>query len=203
MKDDKTDQKGTVQDDKALAIDGDDDEEDGDDPLVWIPKKLMTEWKTGDGVRCLTLIIQLTGGSAASDNNGVEIKVSNNGLQFVISEVWSPLMSRIADFYTYFPKPIDETNDEFTRRRFAMEDNVQGIMGQASMTSIYRMTLPFKVDPSVTRIRFLGTSDGCRFAHVDLAEKKKFEVEQVIMIDTTKKRHNLPSSEKKRNYCSL
>ena len=70
------------------------------------------------------------------------------------------------------------------------------------MTSIYRMTLPFKVDPSVTRIRFLGTSDGCRFAHVDLAEKKKFEVEKVIMIDT-KKRLNLPSSAKKRNYHSL
>ena len=83
-----------------------------------------------------------------------------------------------------------------------MEDNVQGIMGQGSMTSIYRMTLPFKVDPSVTRIRFLGTSDGCRFAHVDLAEKKKFEVEQVIMIDT-KKKHNLPSSAMKRSYCSL
>jgi hypothetical protein len=64
------------------------------------------------------------------------------------------------------------------------------------------MTLPFKVDPSVTRVRFLGTSDGCRFAHVDLSEKKKFEVEKVIMIDT-KKKINLPSSAKKRNYHSL
>jgi hypothetical protein len=104
---------------------------------------------------------------------------------------------------TALTKSADEIDDEFNRRKYAMEDNVQSILVEGPMTSIYRMTLPFKLDPSVTRIRFLGTtSDGCWFAHVDLAEKKEFEVEKVIMIDT-KKRLNLPSSAKKRNYHSL
>ena len=82
-----------------------------------------------------------------------------------------------------------------------MEDNVQSIVAEGPMKSVYRMSLPFRVDPTVKRVRFLGTEDGCRFAHVDLAERRKFEVEQVIMIDTKKK---LPSSgEKKRSYYSL
>jgi hypothetical protein len=96
----------------------------------WIPKKLVSEWKNKDGIRCLTLISQLTGrGAANSDSNdGVEGKVSNNGQEFAISEVWSPLMSFIDDFYTYFTKSADETDDEFNRRKYAMEDNVQSIL---------------------------------------------------------------------------
>ena len=52
------------------------DEEEEDDHLLWVPKKLVTEWENKDGIRCLTLIIQLTGGAMASNSNGVEVKVS-------------------------------------------------------------------------------------------------------------------------------
>jgi hypothetical protein len=194
--------KPPAPEDKVVAPLGDEDDSNNvDDPLIWIPKKLVTEWKNKDGIRCLTLIIQLTGGVATSDNNGVEVKVSNNGEEFAISELWSPLMSQIADFYSYFPKANDETDDEFNRRKYAMEDKVQSIVAQGCMKSVYRMHLPFRVDPTVTRIRFLGTNDGSRFAHIDLAERKKFELEQVIIIDTN--RRPLPSSATKRNYCSL
>ena len=115
MKDEDTgDRKpAAIADDKSFANVTIDDGDDDDDPLVWIPKKLVSEWKNKDGIRCLTLIIQLTGGAANSDNDGVEVKVSNNGEEFAISEVWSPLMSQIDDFYTYFPKAADETDDEF------------------------------------------------------------------------------------------
>jgi hypothetical protein len=202
MKDEDTvDRKAQAVGDKFAASNDDDEAEEEEGPLVWVPKKLVTEWKNKDGIRCLTLIIQLTGGAATSDNDGVEVKVSNHGEEFAISEAWSPLMSQIDDFYTYFPKTADETDDEFNRRKYAMEDNVQSIVAEGPMKSVYRMSLPFRVDPTVKRVRFLGTEDGCRFAHIDLAEKRKFEVEQVIMIDTKKK---LPSSsEKKRSYYSL
>jgi hypothetical protein len=205
VKDEETagDRKPAASDDKffgAVAVDDTSDEEE-QHPLVWIPKKLVSEWKNKDGIRCLTLIIQLTGGAANNDNDGVEVKVSNNGEEFAISEVWSPLMSQIDDFYTYFPKAADETDDEFNRRKYAMEDNVQSIVAEGPMKSVYRMSLPFRVDPTVKRVRFLGTNDGCRFAHVDLAERKKLEVEQVIMIDTNRKQ--LPSSGQKRYYSSL
>jgi hypothetical protein len=46
-----------------------------DDPLFWAPKKLVTEWKNKDGIRCLTIIVQLTGGAANSNTDGVEVKV--------------------------------------------------------------------------------------------------------------------------------
>ena len=92
---------------------------DDEDPLVWIPKKLVTEWKNNDGIRCLTLIIrsQLTREAATSNSNVVEVKVSNSGEEFAISEVWSQLMCAIDDFYTLFPKAADETDDEFNRRK--------------------------------------------------------------------------------------
>ena len=34
----------------------------------------------------------------------------------------------------------------------------------------------FGVDPTVRNLRILGTSNGCRFVHVDLADLKKIEV---------------------------
>jgi hypothetical protein len=115
---------------------------------------------------------------------------------------WGPLMSQIDDFYTYFPKAADETEDEFNRRKYEWRTRCRPLwLGIGSMKSVYRMTLPFRVDPTVRIIRFLGTSDGCRFAHIDLAERKKFEVEQAIMLDTQRKQ--LTSSAQKRSYCSL
>jgi hypothetical protein len=59
MKDEDTgDRKpAATADDKSFANvtvdDGDGD--DDDDPLIWIPKKLVSEWKNKDGIRCLTL----------------------------------------------------------------------------------------------------------------------------------------------------
>jgi hypothetical protein len=107
------------------AADNDDDVDyDEVDPLLWIPKKLVSEWKNKDGIRCLTLIFQLTGGAADNDNNGVEVKVSNSGDQFAISEVWSKLMEDIGGFYTSLQKAHDETDDDFNRRKISMEDTV-------------------------------------------------------------------------------
>jgi hypothetical protein len=187
------------------ANDGEEEQEEEEDvvedPLLWIPKKLVTEWKNKDGIKCVTLIIQLTGGSADSDNDGVQCKVSNSGDEFVISEVWSELMSQIDEFYHYFPKATDETEDEFNRRKYAMEDKVQSISDNQTMKSIHRMKLPFRVDPTVMRIRFLGTSDGCRFAHIDLAERKKVTIEKVIMINTNNKKPL--NSSLKRKYDNL
>jgi hypothetical protein len=69
------------------------------------------------------------------------------------------------------------------------------------MKSIHRMKLPFRVDPTVMRIRFLGTSDRCRFAPIDLAGRKKVTIEKVIMINTNNKK--LPNSALKHKNDSL
>ena len=106
-------------------------------------------------------------------------------------------MFPIDDFYKLFPKAIDETEDEFNHQKYAMEDKVHSMVSKGTLNSIYRMVLPFRVDPTVRRVRILGTSDGCRFAHVDLAERKKIEVEEVIMMD---RRKLLPSSAEKNKH---
>jgi hypothetical protein len=113
------------------------------------------------------------------------------------------MMAAIDRFYNMFPKADDETDDEFNRWKYAMEDMVQTLLAEGSLNSIYRMSLPFRVDPTVRHVRILGTTDGCRFAHVDLAEKKKIEVEQVIMMDKRKLADNNNSSNKRASYSNL
>ena len=81
-----------------------------------------------------------------------------------------------------------------------MEDKAQAIAKQGPMKSIHRIKLPFRVDPTVLKLRCLGTNDGGRFAHIDLAERKKLYVEKVIMIDTKRKE---TSSAEKRKYDTL
>jgi hypothetical protein len=184
----------------SMADGGGDDEEES--PLIWIPKKLVSEWKNRDGIKCLTLIFQLTGGVADNDNNGVEVRVSNSGEEFVISEVWSPMMIDIGEFYDLFPKARHETDDDFNRRKISMEDTVGNLLENygGTLTSIYRMPLPFRVDPTVQRVRIIGDEKGTRFAHVDLTERKKVEVEKVFMLG---KKVTPSSGDKKREYSKL
>ena len=182
---------------------GEEDEESmkpEEEATAWVPKNLMTMWTNKEGVNFVSLILLLTGGAAAINSNGVELKVGGDGLELVISEVWSAFMESIDNFYSLFPKAADETDDEFNRRKYAMEDHVRAMKdGSSKLVSIYKKTLPFHVDPSTMKT-CISTADGCRFCHVDLAEKQKVEVNNVIMMDTKK----LPvSAEKIRSYSSL
>jgi hypothetical protein len=58
-----------------------------------------------------------------------------------------------------------------------MCDKSDVMAGDRPKRSTYKMPLPFRVDPSVKTIRFLGTEDGQRYAAVDLAERSMSEVE--------------------------
>jgi hypothetical protein len=177
--------------------------------LAWEPKKIATEWKNKDGIRNLSLIIALTGGAANTDSNGVECKVTSDGTEFVISERWSSLMLQIDSFYEPLKdhRAHDESEDEFNRRKYAMEDQAQALMqqsGDAIVASVFKMSLPFQVDPTSLRTRFLGTRDGNRFCHIDLTEKQKFKAHTVMMMDSYPNHGPAPvgSSEKPR-YSSI
>jgi hypothetical protein len=70
-------------------------EKENDDPLVWISQRNLS--RSGK-----TKIVSGALHSSLSSReellpvitmNGVEVKVSNNGEEFGISELWSPLMS--------------------------------------------------------------------------------------------------------------
>jgi hypothetical protein len=180
--------------------DGLDDNEE-EDPLAWVPKKIVSVWNDDDGIRCISVIIQLSGGSTLNDSNDVEVQISKTGDELAVSEVWCPLMADVRHFYTTFPKHRDETVENALRKRIAMSERSDTMSGGKAKRSTYRMPLPFRVDPAVKRIRFLGTEDGKRYATVDLAERSMNEVETFSLFTT--KLSLPPNSDKKRKHNTL
>jgi hypothetical protein len=80
----------------------DDEAEEEEDPLCWVAKKIVSEWTNDDGIRCISIIIQLSGGSTLTDSNDAEVQVSTGGDELAISEVWCPLIAGVMHFYTTF-----------------------------------------------------------------------------------------------------
>ncbi|CAB9507357.1 hypothetical protein SEMRO_302_G112320.1 [Seminavis robusta] len=155
-----------------------------DHSLLWQPKKLVACWQNRHGVKHVSMIFHLTGGAADTDTNAVECGVTDNGMEFIISELWSETIEKIDEFYLLFPRHQDETEDEFKRRQYAMEDLIRPHCASGRrMRSTFKFTLPIKVDPKSMRVRYAGTNDGTRICHVDLAERLKKEVQQVVMLD--------------------
>jgi hypothetical protein len=185
-------------DDKMFAKLNDHDEEE--DPLAWVPKKIVSEWTNDDGIRCISIIFQLSGGATISDSNDAEVQVSSTGDELAVSEVWNPLMADVRNWYLTFPKHKNESDENAMRKHIAMADTCDKMASAKQKRSTYRMILPFRVDPSVKRIRFLGTEDGQRYAAVDLAERSMSEVEEFKLF-TSKVR--LPNSDKKRKHSTL
>jgi hypothetical protein len=173
--------------------------------LDGIPKKIVKEWLF-DGIRNVTIIFALTGGAVDKDSDGIECKITSDGTQFAISEQWSPLMADMAAYYAPVNLERYETKDEFTRRRFNMEDQVKVLLKASGTTdtlvSVYRMPLPFPVDPSSLCGRFHGARDGSRFCHVDLTEKKRLVAQGVQMLDAGRNKPK-PGSSEKPKYSSI
>ncbi|CAB9497052.1 hypothetical protein SEMRO_13_G010070.1 [Seminavis robusta] len=159
-----------------------DDDPTMTDPLIWTPKKLTKQWKNGQGIRHYSIIIILSSGAVDHQTNNVECAVSDNGMRFSISERWPLVLESITEFYDSFPKAIDETTDEFNRRMYGFEDTIKEIKPSGGLVSVHHVELPFQVDPTTLRVRFVGTEDGAKFCHVDLAEKAKKVVDKVHMM---------------------
>lgn len=178
--------------------DAEDDEED--DPLAWVPKKIVSEWINDDGIKCISIIIQLSGGSTLTDSNDAVVQVSSNGDVLAVTEVWNPMMADARNFFTTFPKHKSESEENAMRKSIAMCDRSDIMAAGRTKRSTYKMALPFRVDPSVKRIRFLGTEDGQRYATVDLAERSMNEVETFALFTA---KVNLTNSDKKRKHSAL
>lgn len=185
---------------KGNREDVDKDDEEEEDPLAWVPKKIVSEWTNDDGIKCISIIFQLSGGGTLADSNDAEVQVSSTGDELAVSEVWNPLMSDARNWYLTFPKHKSENDENAMRKSIAMADRSDVMAGGKPKRSTYRMALPFRVDPSVKRIRFLGTEDGQRYASVDLAERSMNEVETFTLF-TSKIR--VPNSDKKRKLNNL
>jgi len=158
-----------------------------EDMRAWAPHRLEGTWENDDGVRFVTIVIALTGGTMTDDDEGISVELINGGTELMIAEQWCKEMVSIDTFYRSFAKADDETQDEFTQRRFAMKKAYRlhmtannGVPGPAQ--AIYTHTLPFPVNPTSMKVSYHGSESGTRLCHIDLAERRKITKRKVEMM---------------------
>ena len=169
---------------------GDDDVFDGGSKThtEWKPHYILSTWENDDGIRCISVLVALTGGTVDRSTAGIAIDLDEDGTILCISEVWAAHTQDMNVFYSHFPKQSGESEDDFTRRRFQMDACLRRMRDKygnddGEMYSEFRMQLPFRVEPTEKKVTFIGDSKGGRYAHIDLIEKKLHEVHGVLLID--------------------
>ena len=164
----------------------------------------MTQWENDGGVRCISILVNLSSGTANSSSQGIDVDVVNDGNTLKIEECWSGMMQDMAVFYSKFKQRDGEEKDDFTERRFAMRRTLRKMMikfanTENKMVSIFKKPLPFRVEPTEMRVVFSGDNDGGRYCHVDLIEKKLQEIHEVMMMDDIVNK-SVPTSSQKKKY---
>ena len=154
----------------------------------WEPHHVITEWKNDDGIRCITVLLALTGGTVDRSTDGIAIDLDDDGNVLRVSEVWPGLTQDMNLFYSHLPRKSDESEDDFTRRRFQMAASLKKLQdkyGNESnqMYSHFRLDLPFRVEPTSKDITFIGDNIGGRYVHIDLIEEKLQEIHGVLLIN--------------------
>lgn len=170
----------------------------------WTPHHVMTEWENSAGVRCISMIVNLSSGSAFESSENTHICLIENGNTVSLEEVWSDMTQDMDVFYSEFKKEEDEDEDDFAERRFAMRRTLRKLMfkhanGENRMVSVFNKQLPFKVEASEMRIKFIGDKVGGRCCHIDLVEQKLQEAKKVLMMDDVTD-SMVPESSRKRKF---
>jgi hypothetical protein len=88
------------------------------------------------------------------------VHLSSLGDELAISEVWSPMMADVRNYYSTIPKLKSENEENVMRKAIAMCDACDKLARGNPKVSTYKMALPFCVDHSVKTVRFVGTEDG-------------------------------------------
>ena len=150
----------------------------------WLPKTIMAQHVNPDGIRGLTCLVALTSGVAQVDNSKVDIALTNDGQEQepTVTEAFHDDMTDLGEFYNNLPRNDGESEAEFTRKRFAMEDAVRDMKKSGNTTSIYKIGVPFRCDPTEKHVQICGMPNGSRFAHIDLSEKKKIKKQGIVMM---------------------
>lgn len=164
----------------------------------WMPHKIMAQWRNGDGVRQLTILIALTGGTACSSTEGIDVSIQQDGHQLVVTEEWTDYMKDINSFYKHYQNAQDNMElDDHYARRLAMKDSLRmlSIQNGGSISSLHRCSLPFRVDREVD-YSIHGDRFGGRYVHIDLAERSKVKIRKVNIMEDTVNDY-IPTSAKK------
>ena len=142
----------------------------------------MAEHVNPDGIRGLTALVALTSGVAQHDNSKVDVALTNDGQELTVTEAFHDEMTDLGEFYNQLPRNDGESEAEFTRKRFAMEDAVRDMKKTGTTTSIFKLAIPFRCDPTEKHVQICGMMNGARFAHIDLSEKKKIKKQGIVMM---------------------
>lgn len=165
----------------------------------WTPHKIMAQWRNGDGIKQVTILIALTGGTACASTEGIDVSIQQDGHLLVVSEEWTDYMKDINSFYKHYQNAHDTLElDDHYARRLAMKDALRtlSIANGGNISSVHQCYLPFRVDGSEVDYSIHGDKFGGRYVHIDLAERSKIKVRKVnIMEDTVN--DFVPSSDKK------
>lgn len=154
----------------------------------WKPHFILTTWENDDAIRCITVLVALTGGTVDRSTDGISVDLDDDGNVLCVSEVWPGHTQDMNLFYSHIPKKNGESEDDFTRRRFQMATVLRKMKDKygdadGNMYSLFRQELPFRVEPTEKQITFIGDKVGGRYLHIDLIEKKLQEVHGVLLID--------------------
>ena len=170
----------------------------------WIEHYVMTEWENTAGIRCISMIVYLSSGTANTSSQGIDVDLDNDGNMLTISEVWSEMTQDMDIFYSKFEKHKFEEKDDYTQRQFTMQKSLRKLMmkyadTENKMVSVFRKQLPFRVEPTEMRVVFSGDKVGGRYCHIDLIEKKLQVLHEVKMMDDINNT-SVPKSAKKQRY---
>ncbi len=191
----------TMHNQKDKEEDDEDDEEEevvndtespptrGFNASLWIPKKLLATHSNTDGIRCIAAIFALTGGCAINNGEDIEVSVVDGGTTLALTEECTSVMTDMSEFYSGFPhNPREQSSDDHNKMRFAMMDAARLANDQdGKRRDTHFERLPFKVDPTEMRVKFVGMKDGSRMVHVELAKRKKIQVHGIVMMDNKRK----------------
>ena len=71
---------------------------------VWSPKKIVFSYYNSEDKRVLCVLFCLSSGSLCGDGSGVDIKVTNDGWELVLSEKWDDYFTNAELYYHKFPR---------------------------------------------------------------------------------------------------
>jgi hypothetical protein len=97
----------------------------------WVPKKIVSTYVDPQGMWHVTLLFAFTGGVLAEDNNGVSVKVTDNGYELCVSEKFPKYRLETEAFYQYFPKDPRDSEDQFNAKKLAMMDTTHKLKSMA------------------------------------------------------------------------
>ena len=141
-------------------------------------------------------MISSTSGCLDDDLERVDVGVTEDGKTIKVAEQMNPEALDTDTLYNKFPKRADESDADFTLRRFAMKGAIRKAINSGATNQVYSIDAPFRVEPSEMDVNFLATPNGGWLVHIDIMERRKEKQKKLTFVGgkTGKGDHVAPAS---------